>query len=104
MSAANLHLHLLLLADQRVEHEDQGEEVEVDGQADLEEHDGDRFSSGGQQCFALDLVSTASLCARSDTQVTPKTSWEDWASRAVPSYWAESDGLITDQLQREELS
>ena len=39
MSAANLHLHLLLLADQRVEHEDEGEEVEVDGQADLEEHD-----------------------------------------------------------------
>ena len=38
MSASNLHL--LLLADQRVEHEDEGEEVEVDGQADLEEHDG----------------------------------------------------------------
>ena len=71
MSAANLHLHLLLLADQRVEHEDEGEEVEVDGQADLEEHDGDRFSSGGQQCFALDLVSTASLCARSETLRSP---------------------------------
>ena len=45
MSAANLHL--LLLADQRVEHEDEGKEVEVDGEADLEEHDGDRFSAGG---------------------------------------------------------
>ena len=45
MSAANLHL--LILADQRVEHEDEGKEVEVDGEADLEEHVGDRFSSAG---------------------------------------------------------
>ena len=38
LSAANLH-SLLLLAYQRVEHEDEGKQVEVDGEADLEEHD-----------------------------------------------------------------
>ena len=47
LSTANLHTSLLLLAYQRVEHEDEGKEVEVDGEADLEEHDGDRFSAGG---------------------------------------------------------
>ena len=70
MSAANLHyLHLLLLAYQRVEHEDEGKEVEVDGQADLEEHD--LHCTGGQQCFALALVSTASLCIGQKTNRSP---------------------------------
>ena len=71
MSAANLHL--LLLADQRVEHEDEGKEVEVDGKADLEEHVGDRFSTGGRLWLSLTLVSTASLCRLEETQVTLTT-------------------------------
>ena len=82
MSAA-ANLHLLLLAYQRVEHEDEGEEVEVDGQADLEEHVGDRFSSGGQQCSTTgSCLNCVSVC-RSDTRVTLTTFWGDWA-RAVP--------------------
>ena len=80
MSAANLHL--LILADQRVEHEDEGKEVEVDGEADLEEHVGDRFSAaGGRQLSTagsdpcLNCVSVC-VCWSEETQVTT-TFWGD---------------------------
>ena len=46
MSAANLHL--LLLADQRVEHDDEGEQVEVHQEAELQEHGGNSALVGRQ--------------------------------------------------------
>ena len=78
MSAANLHL--LILADQRVEHEDEGKEVEVDGEADLEEHVGDRFSAAGGRQLSTGsdpCLNCVSVCRRSEeTQVTT-TFWGD---------------------------
>ena len=105
MSATNLHLHLLLLAYQRVEHEDEGKEVEVDGQADLEEHGVQLLLHWRSIVLrSSSCLNCVSVCSVRDTQVTLTTFWEEWATRAVPSYWGESDGLITDQLQREESS
>ena len=59
MSAANLHL--LLLADQRVEHDDEGEQVEVHQEAELQEHGGNSALVGRQLAPQLRLsVSTGS--------------------------------------------
>ena len=103
MSAANLHLHLLLLADQRIEHEDEGKEVEVDGQADLEEHDVQLLLHwrsivlGSSSC-----LNCVSVCSVGDTQVT--------LHNFLGSLDHQGCSLLlgrigwTDQLQREELS
>ena len=70
LSAANLHL--LLLADQRVEHEDEGEEVEVDGEADLQEHGFSRrqrcSTAGSESC--LNCVSCVGETPRSPSQLS----------------------------------
>ena len=45
---SNLASSLLLLADQRVEHDDEGEQVEVHQEAELQEHGGNSALVGRQ--------------------------------------------------------
>ena len=55
---SNLASSLLLLADQRVEHDDEGEQVEVHQEAELQEHGGNSALVGRQ----LAPCPTASFC------------------------------------------
>ena len=56
---SNLASSLLLLADQRVEHDDEGEQVEVHQEAELQEHGGNSALVGRQLAPQLRLsVST----------------------------------------------
>ena len=58
---SNLAGSLLLLADQRVEHDDEGEQVEVHQEAELQEHGGNSALVGRQLAPQLRLsVSTGS--------------------------------------------
>ena len=75
---SNLASSLLLLADQRVEHDDEGEHVEVHQEAELQEHGGNSALVGRQ--LAPNCVSLS----RPGHPQTVTTFEEDPVSRAGP--------------------